>query len=739
MSLDRWRHLGCALFALVVFGTGVPAAAGPILVDTLAPDADGNFDADQCRGCSADNDVLGLCDNSCSVCRDAGRPTFAGDNATIGCAQFNGNQTACEDAWQRTGQGVPVACFYNGGNCLGCSADNELLDFCENDCLPCADPARVVFAGSSFPDTCHNYDGNEAACVTAYQLDTSGIPVSCFYEAGLCAACNVGPRIAEKCTNTCVDCDDSSRTTFVNGFGDDGCLALYDDQAACESTWYLNGLVPAQCFYTPGTNLNQGGFLFVQDGFDRVGPLVTNGKKLAVCLGCNGTTAVEGFVHGLGESTLGALGWTNATINEPADIDAFFAGTGTPSIDDAGIVYMPSQQTDGPHFGIGPEQVAAVNARKTELKAFVDGGGGLFVHNQARLVRGFEWLSTLVPGLTTRNGSTCTEALGFTAAGDTAFPNVTDPILQTMNDVSPGYFLGDPGSLATLATDACRDLTCKDTAHTTPLGGPDSNLCEALAGNAPACNAAWYLDRFGRPAVCSAETANTCIGCGRNELGEDPCPNTCSACDDPARTSFLGDTGCEGLGTDTVACATAWQIGGDGLSGSCFYDADAGFCRVCDTENENLGLCSNTCEAGPETRAVVLGPGGPTPTSTTTTTTIPGACDGPPAPTFESIICRLEALIALVAASDDLGKTKTQLTKASAKAREKTVLAQSLVGGKAKKVKNALKKARRKMISFNFRVRSRAGQKQIPQAKRDALNALGLPLQDDMKTLFKSL
>jgi len=729
------------MLAAVGAGSGA-AMAGPMLVDTLAPDAFGNFDGDQCRGCSADADLLGLCENTCSICQDAGRPTFAGDNATIGCSQFDGNQTACEDAWQRTEQGVPVACFYDGGNCLSCTADNQLLDFCENDCLPCADPARFVFAGGSFPDSCHNYDGNQAACVTAYHLGSNGVPVACFYEAGECLACNVGERIAERCVNTCVGCDDGSRTAFVNGFGDDGCRALYDDEAACESTWYLNGLLPAQCFYTGGTNLNEGGFLFIQDGFERVGPLVTNGKTLAVCLGCNGTTALLGFEHGLDESTLRGLGWTNATINDPAEIEAFFAGTGSPSIGDAGIVYMPSQETDGPHFGIGPEQVAVVNARTAELKAFVDGGGGLFVHNQARLERGFEWLATLVPGLTTRNGATCTEALGFTAAGGTSFPHVTGLILETLNDVSPGYFLGDAGPLAPLATDACRDLRCKDAAHTDFLGGPADGLCEALAGDAAACNAAWYFDVIDRPAVCSVESPGTCTSCGRNELGEDGCDNTCPACDDPARTNFTGNSsspGCEGLAADTAACAVAWQVAGDGLDTSCFFDADAGFCRACSTENENLGLCENTCEGAPETRAVVLGPGGAPPTTSTTTTTVPSACSGPPAPTFASILCRLDALIALVAGSDDLGKTKQQLTKASAKARDKTVQAESLVGEKRKKGKNALKKARRKMISFNFRVRSRTGRKIIPEAKRVALDALGIPLQDDMKALFKSL
>jgi hypothetical protein len=738
----HWRLLLCA--TLVACGVGGPAVAGPILVDGLAPDAYGHFDADQCRGCDPNHSLVGLCQNTCSVCQDMGRSTYAGDNSTTGCSQFDGNQSACEDAWSRTGQNVPVGCFYLTGTCYPCSGDNQQLGLCTNSCLPCGDPARTVFAGNSFPDSCRNYDGNQGTCETAYQLNSNGVPVTCFYAAGECHACNVGERIAEQCTNTCVACDDASRATFVNGFGDDGCQALFDDQPACESTWYLNGLVPAPCFYTPGTNLNEGGFRFIQDGFERIGPLVTNGKTLAVCLGCNGSTAVTGFEHGLGESTLAGLGWTNATINDPADIDAFFAGSGTPSVDDAGIVYMPSQQTDGPHFGIGPEQVEAVNARAAELKAFVDAGGGLFVHNQARLERGFEWLGTLVPGLTTRNANTCRDDLALTGPGAASFPSVTDPILQTLNDVSPGYFLGDPGGLAVLATDACRDVRCKDPGHTTLLGGPGSGFCEELAGDANACNAAWYLDVIGRAAPCSAETPSTCIGCGRNDLGEDGCPDdSCWRCDEPARTNFTGNSstpGCEGLGADATACATAWQGAGEGINASCFFDGDAGFCRACNTENENLGLCTNTCEAAPETRALVLGPGQTAPpTTSTTTTTIPGTCDGPPAPTFESILCRLDALIALVTGSDDLGKTKKQLERASAKAREKTALAQDVVDDERKKGKNALKKARRKMISFNFRVRSRTGRNVIPQEKRDALDALGIPLQDDMKTLFKSL
>ncbi|HEV7734538.1 MAG TPA: hypothetical protein VGR62_20360 [Candidatus Binatia bacterium] len=734
-SAERPRLLFLLLLALII-----PLsvhAAGPMLIDGLAPDAYGTFDANLCRGCDADRALTGLCQNDCTVCQDDGRPTFAGDNTTIGCSQFNGNQAACEDAWQRTEQNVPFSCFYQAGLCTPCVADSQIATTCTNSCLPCQDGARITFAGGSFPDSCRTYDGNQATCETAYQLASNGIPLTCFYAAGECHVCGVAERLSNACTNSCVTCDDPARTTYTNGFGDDGCVALSENETACESTWYLaNGYVPAQCFYYDGTEVNQAGFLFIQDGFDRVGPLVTNGKKVAVCIGCNGTTATGGFEHGFDESTLPDLGWSRTTITELDAIDAFLAGTGTPKVGDAGLIYMPSQQTDTPHNGITQEQVAAVNARSTELATFVAGGGGLFVHAQGRLERGFAWLGAVLPGVSSRNGNTCREGLELTPTGVSRFPNVSDAILQTLNNDSPGYFIGSAGSLEILAEDQCRDVTCKNPAHTTALGGPDSTLCTTLAGDAGSCNEAWYLDRNGHAAVCLAEMPTTCIGCGRNEFGEDPCPNDCSGCDDTTRTIFTGDlssSGCEFLADDQASCAIAWQGAGDGLNASCFFDADAGFCRVCSTENENLGLCSNSCEEPPATRTVVLGPGG------TTTTTLPGGCEGPDAATFESIICRLERLVALVKGAQDLGKTKAQLERASVKALDKTRAAQGLVGGKRKKVKNSLHKGSRKIVSFNFRVRSRNGQKIIPQATRDALLGLGEPILRDMKILLKSL
>ncbi len=404
---------------------------------------------------------------------------------------------------------------------------------------------------------------------------------------------------------------------------------------------------------------------------------------------------------------------------------------------------MPSMADDSGHFGILDEQVAAVTANAAALAAHVAGGGGLFVLDQARLVGGFGWLATVLPGIGVRYGATCSEEMTFTGAGTTTFPHVTNAIRDDLRGFTRAYFVGDLGMLDVLAQDACRDVACGDPAHTTLVGTtPGNGFCAAL-GDAATCDAAWYVTQGGVPAPCMFQ-GGACIGCGRNELGEDPCPDTCPACDDATRTSYTGDrssVGCEGLAADQAACAVAWQAAGDGTYASCFFDGDAGFCRICSTENENLGLCTNSCEPAPAVRGIVIGLGSMSATTTTSTTLPPGACDGPPAPTYESIDCRLDELIALVQSSTDLGRTKKSLEKSALKAREKKIASEQMFygGGKRKKIKNALHKASRKMVSFNFRVRSLVGRKQIAAPKREALRALGEPILVDMRTLLKSL
>ena len=119
------------------------------------------------------------------------------------------------------------------------------------------------------------------------------------------------------------------------------------------------------------------------------------------------------------------------------------------------------------------------------------------------------------------------------------------------------------------------------------------------------------------------------------------------------------------------------------------------------------------------------------------TTTNPGC--GVPAATFVSIDCRLDALIAQLQSATDLATLQDMLVKLATQARDRKVTAEGLVATKKKTAKKRLKQAIRKMISFNFRVRSRAARQKIPEATRRALTAQSVPIQQDLQALLKSL
>jgi hypothetical protein len=123
--------------------------------------------------------------------------------------------------------------------------------------------------------------------------------------------------------------------------------------------------------------------------------------------------------------------------------------------------------------------------------------------------------------------------------------------------------------------------------------------------------------------------------------------------------------------------------------------------------------------------------------SASTTTTLPGC--GAPAPTFQSIDCRLDILIAQVQMATDLANLKNTLLKSLTQARTRKLAAEGFVATKKKLAKKRLKEAIRKMITFNFRVRSRTARRKIPDLTRKSLMNQGTPIQKDMQSLLRTL
>jgi hypothetical protein len=118
---------------------------------------------------------------------------------------------------------------------------------------------------------------------------------------------------------------------------------------------------------------------------------------------------------------------------------------------------------------------------------------------------------------------------------------------------------------------------------------------------------------------------------------------------------------------------------------------------------------------------------------------IPDSC-GAPAATFESVACRLDALVAYVAGTD-LGKVKQSLLNLAGRAGEREALAASHVGSqKTKQARNALRAAAKALKRFGARIRSKAGRKAITDPTvRDSLLATASRLEDDVQALRNAL
>lgn len=129
-----------------------------------------------------------------------------------------------------------------------------------------------------------------------------------------------------------------------------------------------------------------------------------------------------------------------------------------------------------------------------------------------------------------------------------------------------------------------------------------------------------------------------------------------------------------------------------------------------------------------------------TSTTVTTTTTLPGICAGAPAPTFVSIDCRLDVLVARVRSATDLGRLERSLEGIITKARAKKIQAEGFdAAGRRKQSLNALKKAIARTRSFIHKLRSLPGRKVIPPATSTELQDAANPILADMKTLRSAL
>jgi hypothetical protein len=129
---------------------------------------------------------------------------------------------------------------------------------------------------------------------------------------------------------------------------------------------------------------------------------------------------------------------------------------------------------------------------------------------------------------------------------------------------------------------------------------------------------------------------------------------------------------------------------------------------------------------------LAFGGGASTTTTSSTTTTLFGGCAV--GATFDSIMCRIEALIASVNAATDLGRLKDGVQKSAQKAKKQCAKAQS--AGTGKTALNQLKKCAHTLASFRHKLGSNNARQLIPQETRDFFrDDIAAPLRSDVNSL----
>ena len=104
---------------------------------------------------------------------------------------------------------------------------------------------------------------------------------------------------------------------------------------------------------------------------------------------------------------------------------------------------------------------------------------------------------------------------------------------------------------------------------------------------------------------------------------------------------------------------------------------------------------------------------------------------------FESILCLLDALVADVDASSDLGRFKTGILKAAQKARKQTGKAAD--AGTGKVARNGLKKTAHTLVTFEHKLDSNNAKKLIPEVTRIGFRQASSQIRSEIDTLRGTL
>ena len=214
-----------------------------------------------CSACAPAAAAAGECASTCGgpavMCPgDPGRYIVANETEEKKCSTFDEDPGGCALAFMLDGD-EPQSCLYKEGGgggpkCVSCDGSA-----CANACEApgCADDSKGLFAGIAPEAGCGTFDGDPAACASAYETrDLGNTPVACWHDGASCRACEAADQLAGSCAETCggpyLACGaDPARTVRADLTEAGGCAAFSDDEAGCSGAFSLAGQGVASCYF----------------------------------------------------------------------------------------------------------------------------------------------------------------------------------------------------------------------------------------------------------------------------------------------------------------------------------------------------------------------------------------------------------------------------------------------------------------------------------------------------------
>lgn len=561
-----------------------------------------NDGGSECQVCDAVAQANGHCANMCAggfeapACEDdSSRTIYLFGGNLHACHVFDGDQTNCEMAYHwDISSGETASCYYDGGSCNGCGANNWQGGTCINTCNPIVcegDTGRTLFLGGPGQNACQSA-GSMEDCNQAYHLSNDGQAASCYWDSydGQCYGC--ASSDGTNCVNTCIvgseipSCDSNPDLEFSPGHNGT-CSSLSGSMEECNSGYGLDIFTgqAASCYYNP--------YLGEQP-----------------CKVCNQTAEANGYCAN------SCAGGFEVPVCEA---------------DDSRTVYL---------FGSGAHACHA------------------FDDDPAGCETAYHWDSSLnEPATCFHDGASC-RGCGYYSKSDGDCLNTCNPLptcegdagrvlfaggpnagacggMGTLEECEQAYHLTGAGDVASCHWDswysACfgcgnKDgLSCVNTCDVNAVV-PDCNdnpefafaegfdgFCSAWNGSPADCMGAYGVDAEGTATSCYVNTSggsNLCQLCQPWIAFGGHCANLCNggysipACEgDPSRTVYLfgsGNVSCSMYNGDPAGCAQAYHFSAlDNAVSSCRYDDVSGTCAGCGSQAQFFSGCVNTCASEP--------------------------------------------------------------------------------------------------------------------------------------------